>query len=283
MSTRGFSRRSFLELSLSTSALLVAACSSSTGAASGPTPGPIPGPGATVSPEDKSMDAGEVDFGQNRDRIIGYRARPKSRGPFPAVLLLHDNRGLTEHMRDVTRRLAKVGYVAMTMDFLSRSGGTDNTGDFTSVSQAMSRLDRTRATGDAKASVTYLEGLDFVQKDRVGVVGFDFGGDIAFLLAEDSSDPKAIVGFYAANPSLNNVNKISAPILAIYPENDTRLSAGIPQLEDAMKKANKVFEYKVYPGTSRGFHNNEGQTFNLDAAQDAWTRTVGFLDRYLKK
>lgn len=249
-----------------------------------PKPGTIPGPGATVSPADTALDSGEIDFPLDRDRIVCYRSRPRGNGPFPGVLILHDYRGLSPHMRDVARRLAKLGYVGLAIDFLSRSGGTDTTGEVNAITNVLNRIPPDRSVNDALAAISYLRDLPFIQRDSLGLLGFDYGATIGLQVAAGSKDLQGTAIFYGQNPSsLDRLKNISAPVFAIYPENDSKLRDGIAPLEAVLKQANVSFEYYVEPGVSRGFHNDANQSFNLEAAQDAWARTVGFLNRRLKK
>ncbi|MGE5618178.1 MAG: dienelactone hydrolase family protein [Sphingomonadaceae bacterium] len=259
---------------------------SGTPAGAGPagTPPPAPTPSQarskfSVKPDDPDIAASDVTFPGEGTSLMGYLARPKSGGPFPAVLVCHENRGLVEHIRDVTRRLAKAGYVALAVDLLSRDGGTAKV----DPAQVPGRLtaNPARNVTDFRSAFSYLQTLDFVQGVNVGMVGFCFGGGVTWMVATAIPDLKAAVPYYGPNPPLQDVPKIRAAVLAIYGENDQRINAGIPAIEEAMRQNGKTFERVVYPGANHAFHNDTGANWNEQAAYDAWGRTLAWFERYL--
>jgi len=248
-----------------------------------PTSGAIPVPaGVRVPADDPAVEAGAVTFPGEGLSVIGYQARPKGNGPFPAIVVAHENRGLTDYIQDVTRRLAKAGYVALAVDLLSRQGGTAKVTDPAQIPAALSAASPDELAGHYLAGIRYLKGLSFVQKDRIGMTGFCFGGGMTWLTAVKSPDLKAAVPYYGPNPPLEGVPNITAAVLAIYGENDQRINAGIPAIEEAMKKNNKVFEKIIYPGAAHAFHNDTGRNYHPEAAENAWKRTLEWFARYVK-
>jgi len=243
---------------------------------------PVPGPGATVSPRDPAIDAGAVDFPADRDRILAYRARPRGRGPFPSILLLPDGRGLGPNAKEMARRLAKGGYLALAIDFLSRSGGTDNVGDFSSVSALLNRQPPERAAADVAAAVRYLEGLDFVEKGALAVFGLDYGASVAWVAASELEQLRAAVVVGGDPPSASRLGRIKAKVLGIYAEYDRRQMNNLPALEEATRRAGVSFTPVVIGGVDRGFLNEANVEYREAAAREAWNRAVTFLETTLK-
>ncbi len=250
-----------------------------------PTPAPtaIPVPaGVRVPADDPAVEGDMVSFPGEGLTVIAYRAKPKGDGPFPAIVVAHENRGLTDYIQDVTRRLARAGYVAVAVDLLSKQGGTAKVSDPAQIPAALSAASPDELAGHYLAAIRYLQSLPFVKGDRLGMVGFCFGGGMTWLTATKSPDLKAAVPYYGPHPPLEGVPNIRAAVLAIYGENDQRINAGIPAIEEAMKKHNKVFEKIVYPGAAHAFHNDTGRNYKPDAAEDAWKRTLDWFARYVK-
>jgi carboxymethylenebutenolidase len=248
-----------------------------------PAPTPIPVPaGVRVPADDPAIEAGPVTFPGDGLTLVGYQAKPKGNGPFPAIIVAHENRGLTDYIMDVTRRLAKAGYVALAVDQLSKQGGTAKVTDPAQIPAALSSASPEELAGYYLSGIKYLQGLPIVQRDRLGMVGFCFGGGMTWLTATKSPDLKAAVPFYGPNPPLEAVPNIKAAVLGLYGGDDQRIDAGIPAIEEAMKKNNKVFEKMIYPGAGHAFHNDTGRAYNPTAAEDAWKRTLEWFAKYLK-
>ncbi len=247
-----------------------------------PTPtAPPAAPEVRVAPDDPAVEAGAVTLpGQGLD-LVGYLARPRGDGPFPAIVVAHENRGLTDYIKDVTRRLAKAGYVALAVDLLSSQGGTDKVTDPAQIPATLSGTPPDELAGYYLSAIAYLQGLPYVAGDRLGMVGFCFGGGMTWLVATKAPELKAAVPYYGPNPPLEGVPDIRAAVLAIYGENDARINAGIPGIEEAMKQNNKVFEKLVYPGAAHAFHNDTGRNYQPDAAQDAWAKTLAWFAKYV--
>ncbi|HLB47239.1 MAG TPA: dienelactone hydrolase family protein [Anaerolineales bacterium] len=236
--------------------------------------------GGTVSPDDPAVIAGPVEFPGEGATLVGYLARPNVEGAFPVVLVCHENRGLTNHIRDVTRRLAKAGYVALAVDLLSRQGGTDVVGS-SQVPGALGNTPPDQFVQDFVSGWQYLQTQPFAQADRVGMVGFCFGGGVTWRVATQMPELKAAVPFYGPSPSVSDVPNINAAVLAIYGELDTRINQGVPAIEAAMQQNNKVYEKVIYPNADHAFHNDTGSRYNAEAARDAWARVLAWFAKYL--
>jgi carboxymethylenebutenolidase len=244
-----------------------------------PATGPTPAYG-TVSPEDPAVQGSDVQFEGEGAQVMGYLARPAGEGPFPVVLVCHENRGLTDHIKDVTRRLAKAGYVALAVDLLSREGGSAAVGT-ENAPGTLSNISPAQYVQDFLSGYKYLQEQTFAQADRVGMTGFCYGGGVTWLMATKMPELKAAVPFYGPHPPLEDVPNIQAAVLAIYGERDQRINAGIPAIEEAMQQNNKTFEKIIYPNADHAFHNDTGQRYNPEAARDAWARTLEWFGRYL--
>jgi carboxymethylenebutenolidase len=243
------------------------------GAASPPVSG-------TVMPDDPDIQAGPVEIPAADATLLGYLARPSAEGVYPIALVCHENRGLTGHIQDVTRRFAKAGYVGLAMDLLSRQGGTAAVGE-DNVPGALSNISPEQFAQDFQSGYQYLQGQAFAQPGQVGMVGFCFGGGVTWLVATRMPELKAAVPFYGPPPPVEEVPNIQAAVLAIYGENDTRINQSIPAMEAAMAANGKIFETIVYPGADHAFHNDTGSRYNPEAAQDAWARTLEWFGQYV--
>ncbi len=238
--------------------------------------------GVTVPPNDPDLSAEMVSFASGGVPVQAYFSRPKGAGPFPAVVVIHENRGLLEHFKDVTRRLAKLGYAGLAVDLASPEGGTAKFSDPAEVSAILGRTPADQMAGMLNAGVRWLQGLTFIRRDRVGAMGYCFGGGMTWRLATQNADLRAAAPYYGSNPPIEDVAKIKAAMLAIYGEQDTRINAGIPAVRDAMAKAKVVHEIVIYPGADHAFFNDTGARYNAAAARGAWERTTAWFQRYLK-
>jgi len=246
------------------------------------TSGPESNPkGVTVEPDDPDIEVSEVEVAGEEGVIEAYQARPRGEGPFGAILLIHENRGLTEHIRDVTRRFAKVGYVGLAMDLLSRSGGTDRFADKAETTTAISGLDREGVISDLKSGVTWLGERPYVQGRRIGSIGWCWGGGQAWRLATQEPRLDAAVAFYGPNPPLEDVPNIQAAVLGIYGEEDRRITDQQPELEAALAAADKTYEMVVFEGADHAFFNDTGERFDPEAAEEAWAYSLGWFGEYL--
>jgi carboxymethylenebutenolidase len=237
-------------------------------------------PYGTVPPGDPAVSAQEVEIPSDNPPLTGYLARPSSGGISPIVLVCHENRGLTPHIQDVTRRLAKAGYAALAVDLLSRQGGSAAVGP-ENVPGVLGNISPDQFVADFQAGWRFFQGQAFAQPERVGMTGFCFGGGVTWLAAARMPELRAAVPYYGPHPPLDEVPNIQAPVLAIYGELDGRINGGIPAIEEAMLAANKVFEKLIYPNADHAFHNDTGSRYNAEAARDAWAQTLAWFEKYL--
>ncbi len=240
---------------------------------------------AQVDPNDPALTSSDIKYSSTDGAAIsGYLTRPKGEGRLPAVVVLHENRGLNDHIRDVARRLAKAGYVALAPDLLSRQGGTESFASPDAAIEAIGKVDEEAITKDITGGINYLKGQNYVRANKIGVVGFCWSGGNAMLILTRNKDLAAGVVYYGRNPKdLDDVKNISGPVLASYGEKDERITSGVPALEEAMKKHGKSFEYKIYPGAQHAFNNDTNpQRYNAEAAKDAWGRTLEFFKKNLQ-
>jgi carboxymethylenebutenolidase len=233
-----------------------------------------------VSPDDPAIEAGAVEFPSDGATIMAYLAHPKQDGSFPVVLVCHENRGLTAYIQDVTRRLAKAGYVGLAVDLLSRQGGTQKVGE-SNVPGALGGIDPEQFVSDFKNGWAYLKTQPFATAERVGMLGFCFGGGVAWRVAVEMPELKAVVPFYGPPPPESDLPKVKAAVLAIYGELDQRITGTAPAIEATMKANGKVFEKVIYPNADHAFHNDTGSRYNPEAAKSAWARTLEWFGKYL--
>jgi carboxymethylenebutenolidase len=209
-----------------------------------------------------------------------YLACPKSPpGPTGGVIVIHENRGLNDHIKDVARRMALEGFDALAVDFLSPLGGTP--ADEDQARQMFSSLDPGVTAANAEAARVYLAGIE-TANGKVGALGFCWGGGTVNNFAVKSPDLNAGVAYYGAQPKAEDVAAIKAPLMLHYGGLDERINAGIPAYRDALEKDGKTFEIFVYEGVNHAF-NNDTSTARYDktAADLAWSRTVAFFKKYL--
>jgi carboxymethylenebutenolidase len=217
----------------------------------------------------------EFDSPQGNGKVRAYLVKPAgAKGPLPAVLVVHENRGLNPHIEDIARRLALDGFLAFAPDALFPLGGYP--GDEDKARELFPKLDAAKTRADFVATTRALLTLP-ESNGRVGVVGFCWGGGIANFLATQVPELAAVVPFYGAQPPTEEVAKIKAPLLIHYAGEDTRTNAGWPKFEAALKAADKPYEAYTYAGAQHGFNNDTTPRYDADAAKLAWQRTVSFL------
>ncbi|HEV8726360.1 MAG TPA: dienelactone hydrolase family protein [Candidatus Binatia bacterium] len=216
--------------------------------------------------------------------LSGYLTRPKGDDKRPAVIVIHGWTGIDDHIRDVGRRLAKAGYVALVPDLLSRSGGTHAFSSGEAATKELYRLGDEMFTKDLSGAVNYLNGQNFVRANKIGVTGFCWGGGRALMFTTRNKDLAASVIYYGENPqNLEDVRNITVPVLGQYGGADERITSGVPQLEAAMKKYGKSFEYKIYPGAPHAFFTDTSpRSYREEAAKEAWGRTLEFFKKHLQ-
>ncbi|HEY1233653.1 MAG TPA: dienelactone hydrolase family protein [Candidatus Binatia bacterium] len=245
---------------------------------------PVSSDAAQIDPNDPGLISSEVKYSSTDGTAISaYVTRPKGSEAHPAVLVIHEWDGIKEHIRDVARRLAKSGYAALAPDLLSRYGGTSSFSTQEAAIAAGRKLDDDSLTNDLSGAVSYLKGQSFVRANRIGVIGFCWGGGKALLFTTRSKDLSASVIYYGSNPSnLEDVKNISAPVLGQYGGEDERITSAVPKLDKAMKQYGKSFEYNVYPGAPHAFNSDVSPSYREDAAKEAWTHTLEFFKTHLQ-
>src|SRR4051812_22902344 len=210
-----------------------------------------------------------------------YLARPAAaKGKLPGILVIHENRGLNPYVKDVARRLAVAGYMALAPDGLTSVGGY--TGDDENGAKLFSQVDRDKMREDLAAAAVYLKNRPDCT-GKIGAVGFCFGGGIVnYLAVRMGADLAAGVPFYGAQPSAEDVAKIKAPINAQYGELDTRITGGWPAFDEALTKAGVPHEGHIYKNANHGFHNDTTPRYDEAAAKEAWQHTLDWFGKYLK-
>lgn len=245
-------------------------------------------PSAPMSPfsvpeGDLSISTADVTFPSGGATMLAYLARPNASGRFPAVLVQHENMGTAEHFRDVARRFAKNGYVALHLDLFSRQGGTSAVpaNERASILTAPGAADRWVA--DWQAAMAYLRTLPFVQGDRIGMIGFCFGGNVTWNVAIKEPSLRAAAPFYGIPDYRDEIGNIRAAILAVYAALDQRVDATIPMVEEQLAANRRVFKINVYPDANHGFFNDtRPATYNEAAATAAWRDTLAWFALYLR-
>ncbi|MGZ9235162.1 MAG: dienelactone hydrolase family protein [Anaerolineales bacterium] len=235
----------------------------------------------TVMPDDPAIIASEVQFPAPDTTLMGYLARPSDETPAPVILVCHENRGLTPHIQDVTRRFAKAGYVGLAVDLLSRQGGSAAVGQ-ENVPGALGNISPAQFVEDFKSGWRYLQGQPFADASRVGMTGFCFGGGVTWQVATQMPELLAAVPFYGPHPEVEDVPNIRAAVLAMYGELDSRINSGIPAIEQAVQENNKIYEKVVYPNADHAFHNDTGSRYNPEASKDAWERMLSWFEQYVR-
>jgi carboxymethylenebutenolidase len=260
----------------------------------------------------------EVRFTGSDREMEGYLALPEGEGTFPAVIVIQEIWGLVDHIRDVARRFANEGYVALAPDLYTgewrevmsperiaagmaflRSAPQEVQRDPSKLESAfsersqeerdaikmlagvMSPNQRFRFAEDLLGAVEYLKSRPEADGDRIGSIGFCMGGMVSASLATLSPDLRAAVVFYGQSPPLERVPDIRARVLGIYGGDDPRITATVPELAEAMDRAGKSFEYHIYPGAPHAFFNDTRDNFREEAARDAWRRVLAFFDETL--
>jgi carboxymethylenebutenolidase len=235
---------------------------------------------SSVAPDDPAIVAASIQFPGGDGQLMGYIARPDKAGRFPIVLVCHENRGLTRHFEDVTRRLAKAGYVGLAVDLLSREGGTGKLA-YEAIPALLGAPAPARHVQDFQSALMYAKAQPFVRGDRAGMTGFCFGGGVSWRVLAGIPELRAAVVFYGLPVVAADVPKVNAAVLAIYAGRDERINANIPAIEAAMKENAKVFRKIMFPDVDHAFYNDSGERFNAGSALAAWTETLAWFAKYL--
>ncbi len=234
-----------------------------------------------VAPDDPEIETMVVQFDSpdGHAETSGLMAMPaNAQGKLPAVLVVHENRGLNPYIEDVVRRAAKAGFLAFGPDGLSPLGGYPGTDD---EGREMQRsMDREKLMADFFAAYEFLRDHD-LSTGKIGAVGFCYGGGVCNALAVAYPDLAASVPFYGRQPAAEDVPSIEAPLMIHYAGLDERINAGWPAYSEALKANQKRFSVHFYPDVNHGFHNDTTPRYDEAAADLAWTRTIAFFNTYL--
>ena len=235
-----------------------------------------------VKPDDARLEARYVEYDSPKGsgKMRGYLARPaKRKGKLPAVLVIHENRGLNPHIEDIARRMALDDFVAFAPDALFPLGGYP--GDEDKARELFQKLDQAKTREDFLAAFEWLKARPETN-GKVGAVGFCYGGGMVNFLATRRPDLAAGVAFYGSAPDLADVPKIKAPLLIQSAEVDERINAAWPAFEAALKAAGVRYERHLYPGTQHGFNNDTTPRYDAAAAKLAWERTLAHLNKHVR-
>lgn len=246
------------------------------------TAGAVPGAKSPLSvPEGAAgLTTATVRFPAGGTEISGYLARPDAGKAGPAVLVCHENRGLTAHIRDVARRFAKAGYAALALDLLSREGGTSAL-DPDAVPGALTRAGAQRHVADFSAAFDYLNAQDYVEQGRIAMNGYCFGGGITWQAATELTGLKATAAFYGPAPDLAKVPGIKAAVFGAYAELDQRITGALPGLRDALAATDVRHQLSVYPGVDHAFHNDTSERYVEAQATAAWNDMLAWFGKYV--
>lgn len=233
---------------------------------------------------DDMLTCGVAHYPSGDIQMAAYLARPKAKGTYPGVIVIQEWWGLNEHIKDITRRFAREGYVALAPDLYSCLGHKV-AADPNEASQLMSVLTPAQALNDLQATVTHLKGLEGVERDQLGVVGFCMGGTYALLLPCHTTEIKAAVPFYGQVPSPPDALKnLACPVLYIYGDADGWISmADVNRLREGLTRYGKTGEVKIYLGAPHAFFNDTRKdVYRPTEAKDAWIRALDFFAKYLR-
>jgi len=233
---------------------------------------------AMVAPDDARLAIDTVSYDAAGTPISGTLARLKSKGKRPAVIVIHENRGLNPHIQDVARRVALDGFLSFAVDMLSPLGGTP--ADEDKARDMIGTLNADETARRIAAAVPFLE-RHAESTGKVGAVGFCWGGGMVNRGAVLAPDLKAGIAYYGAPPPAEQVKSIQAPLLLHYAGLDQRINAGIPAYEAALKAAGKRYAIHVYPDVHHAFNNDTGNRYDKAAADLAWSRTIAFFKENL--
>jgi carboxymethylenebutenolidase len=234
----------------------------------------------TVSEKDEDLILEDITYPGDDCIMKGYLARPKARGKYGSVVVIHENRGLNPHIKDIARRVAKAGFIALAPDALSPFGGTPANTD--EARGMFSKIDASKNLNNFLNALDYLK-IRKESNGKTACVGFCWGGRMTNLLAVNSSTLNAAVAYYGGQPDAADVPKIKAKLILHYAGMDERVNAGIPAYEAALKAAGKDYQLYIYDGVQHAFNNDTGgERYNAEAAKLAWGRTLELFNKTIK-
>lgn len=255
------------------------------GASAGPfatPPASVSTDGVTVKENDPRITVSKPDVkGTDGAPLMAYMARPSASGRVPGVVVVHENRGQTEHIRDVVRRVATAGFVGLNIDLAARDGGAAKLTDSAAYNAALGKRSTADKLSDHKAALDFLKAQS---SGTIGVTGFCFGGGEVWNILAGGLEVKAAVPYYGPQPSnFTELSKTKAAVFAVYAELDTRITGTASQMEAELKKSGAPYQVTIYPGVNHAFHNDTGTTerYNAAQAQKAWVATIEWFRKYL--
>jgi carboxymethylenebutenolidase len=244
----------------------------------------------SVPADDPRVQAGAITLpGPDGVTVLAYQAVPAGDASpvagegLPVVLICHENRGLTDHIRDVARRWATQGYIACAVDLLSAEGGTDAIEDPADLSGLIIGGDMNRHIATFQSAAAYYAEQPGADTNRLGMTGFCIGGAVTWRCATQMPELKAAAPYYGPPPPLEDVPNIKAAVLGVYSDDpDDGANEGLQELIAALEEADITFQINIYPGTQHAFHNDTGQRWNEEQALAAWNDTVAWFEQYVK-
>jgi len=234
--------------------------------------------GVTVKADDPRISAGPVTDlrGPDGATLIAYRAAPKG-ASLGGILVVQENRGVTEHIKDVVRRAATAGFTALAVDVLSREGGIEKLGN--DYSGALAKRTPDQVLADMRAG---LDALDRTERGRLATVGFCFGGGVVWQLVNAGAPLRAAAPYYGPKPAdISGLARTKTAVLAFYGELDTRITGSAPEMEAALKQSGAPHQIAVHPGANHAFHNDTSERYAAEQAQKAWIATIEWFRRHL--
>ena len=232
-----------------------------------------------VARDDPRLEVKDITYPAETGPMMAHFARPKGDDKLPCVIVIHENRGLNPHTRDVARRMALEGFIAIAPDALSPLGGTPE--DVDEARAKMRELDSDDTVKNFASAVKYLK-THPQSTGKVGITGFCWGGGVTNQVTVLSPDLTASVPYYGRQPAAEDVPKIKASLLCHYASLDKRINAGIPAFEEALKAAGIEYKMFMYEGANHAFFNDTGSRYHKEAAELSWERTVAFFKEKLK-
>jgi carboxymethylenebutenolidase len=234
---------------------------------------------AHVPEEDPRLDVENIKYSGETGEVLAHFAKPKGVEKLPGVIVIHENRGLNPHTKDVARRVASEGFLAIAPNALSPLGGTPD--DVDEARSLMRQLDSQKTIKNFIAAVKYLK-THPQSTGKVGVTGFCWGGGVTNQVAVNSPDIQAAVPFYGRQPASEDVPKIKASLLIHYAGDDERINEGIPEFEAALNEASIEYKIHMYEGAKHAFFNDTSPRYHEEASKLAWERTIAFFNQKLK-
>jgi carboxymethylenebutenolidase len=245
-------------------------------------PAAVVADGVTVKETDPRITVSKPEVkGSDGASLMAYMAKPNVSGRVPGVVVVHENRGQTEHIRDVVRRVATAGFIGINIDLAARDGGAAKLTDQAAYNAALGKRSAADKISDHNATIAFLKTQS---SGTVGVTGFCFGGGETWSILASGADVKAAVPFYGPQPgNFADIAKTKAAVSAVYAELDVRITTSSQQMEEVLKAAGVPYKITIYPGVNHAFHNDTGTAdrYNAEQAQKAWVATIEWFRKYL--